>query len=546
MTDFSVVIAGKAGEGINQAGALIGEIFSSLGYKIYVYSDYPSLIRGGQNAAIIRAGKEKILAHTEKIDFVIALDQNAVNAYSGRLADKKNLVYDSSAVKSGGFGINLADIIKEEGAQPIMKNTCIIGAFCKCAGIAWPILENIITKKIKRETALNLKVAKRGYESTSELFKINKISDDILEILSGNESCGLGLVNRGLKSYLGYPMTPASGILHFLAENSAKYGLKVIHPESELSVMLMACGLIYSGEKTAVGTSGGGFCLMVEGLSMTGMAEIPIVVVMSQRPGPSTGVPTYTAQADLNFVLSAGHGEFLRFVIAPGDAEEAFSFSQIAMDLAWKYQIPAIILMDKTLSEGIYSFEPKLLEDFKIGDAALWDEKDGYKRYAYTQTGVSPMAFPGQRNAVIKVNSYEHDDYGITVEEADKIKGMQEKRFKKQDFIKEDVKKLNPVRIYGDKSSSTAVICWGSNKGVAVETAKNLGLKVIQPIILSPFPGEELKDALKGSKKVYCVENNITGQLAGLARSCGVKIDSLILKYDGRPFTVEELTERLK
>ena len=287
---------------------------------------------------------------------------------------------------------------------------------------------------------------------------------------------------------------------------------------------------------------------MTEGLSLAGMAEIPVVIVLGQRPGPSTGLPTYTCQTELQFALYAGQGEFARFMVAPGDAEEAYYWSTLALDIAWKYQMPSFILTDKSLSESNYSFNAQskcFLTENKM-NPALWDKKGQYKRYQNTDSGISPLAFPAQKDAVVKVNSYEHDEAGLTTEEADVTKVMQDRRLNKGNLLAEELKKYQTVQVYGKKDAKTALVCWGSNKGVCIELGEKLGLRIVQPVVLSPFPMESFTEALKGAEKTIYVENNATGQLAGITTGYGFKADKKILKYDGRPFTLEELEKELR
>ena len=547
MDEFSLLIGGKAGDGINQASLLLARLLGQLGYHIYVYLDYPSLIRGGHNFSVVRASKNKIAAHRDGIDFLIALNQDTVDLHKKNLKDQSRIIYDSSSAKTKeGTGLPLTEIMKEENAPDVMRNSCLIGAFAKSAGIEWEPLERSIRKNLPRETDLNLKLALRGYKGTDENLKIPSLKQKILPVLSGNEAIGLGLVDAGLNTYLAYPMTPSSGILHFLANIANEFNLKVIHPENEIAVMLMALGCSYAGEKAAVGTSGGGFCLMTEGLSLSAMAELPIVVIICQRSGPSTGIPTYTAQGDLQFVLSAGHGEFIRFVVAPGDAEQAYNWASLAMKLSWKYQVPSIILSDKTLSEGSYSFDIDSLQTAGDLQTAIWDREKPYGRYLDTETGVSPSTFVPDRDAVIKVNSYEHDEYGITTEAPDKAKLMHEKRIRKKKSLTSELEQYKVVECYGNQNSSTALLCWGSNKGACAELGDKLGLKVIQPVVLSPFPAKQLEEALNGIGKIISVENNVTGQLTKLMKCYGLNVDEKILKHDGRPFSLDELEDKLE
>ncbi len=546
MDELSILIGGKAGDGINQAGLLIAKLFNQLGYRVYVYIDYPSLIRGGHNFSIIRVSKNRISAHRDKIDFILALNQDTVNFHNKRLKDSTRIIFDSDLVQAPGMGLSLKNILKEESAPVITGNSVLIGALAKSIGIKWEVLEDVFRRNLSKETDLNLALAKRGYSEAKELLRVDIPEQDILPVLTGNEAIGLGLLSGGLESYIAYPMTPSSGILHFLADVAEDFNLKVIHPENEIAVMLMSLGFSYAGEKVAVGTSGGGFCLMIEGLSLSGMAELPVVIVVSQRPGPSTGIPTYTSQGDLGFILNAGHGEFVRFVAAPGDVDEAFYWSKLALNISWKIQIPSIIISDKALSEGSFSFDKTAINALKEEGPLLWDKKEIYKRYLDTKDGISPLAYPSVKDAVIKVNSYEHDQNGITTEDPDIATAMYRKRLRKQTKLINELEKHEVVKTYGKKSSSTALLCWGSNKGICKEVAELLGIKVIQPIVLSPFPLEQFKNALVGVKKLIAVENNATSQLVKLINSYGLDVDNKILKYDGRPFSLEELEAEVK
>jgi Pyruvate:ferredoxin oxidoreductase and related 2-oxoacid:ferredoxin oxidoreductases, alpha subunit len=345
-------------------------------------------------------------------------------------------------------------------------------------------------------------------------------------------------------------MTPTSNVLHVLAGLADELGVTVVHPENEIAVMLMALGSAYAGKKTAVGTSGGGFCLMTEGFSLSGMSEVPVVVVMGQRTGPSTGVPTYTAQTDLNFMMYAGQGEFPRFIVAPGDTGEAFAWSSAAVKIAWKCQVPAVILVDKTLCEGTYSFSREMQELPEITpvqpDETRLTENGHYLRYAYTDSGISPMKFPPVKDAVIKVNGYAHDEAGITTENAEVIALMTEKRIKKQKFLEKEVFSLPCVYTGGNAGSRDALVCWGSNKGVCLEVAGKMGIRMVQPVVLSPFPKDSVNDALSGVDRCIVVEDSSTGQLPGLLACHGIPVHHTILKYDGRPFSVEGLEQKVR
>ena len=546
MSEYSVLIGGQAGDGIRQAGTLIAHLFSFLGYRIYFWDDYPSLIRGGHNFSIIRASDRKIGAHTNHVDILVALTPATVEKHKWRLKPGGLLIYDTDAFKSEGLGLPLTGIVKQAGGKPIMRNVAALGAIARALGIDWPTLENVVRAEVAKQTDLNLAVARASFDQAGEpRLRVEHLPSEPLPLLPGNEAIGLGAVCAGLKLYISYPMTPSSSLLHFLAQNEEALGVVVYHPENEIAAVVTAIGGAYAGARTMVGTAGGGFALMVEGLSLAAQNESPVVFFVSQRPGPSTGLPTYTSQSDLFFILNAGHGEFVRFAVAPGDPDEAFVLTGLAMNTAWKYQIPAFVISDKNLSESTFSFESKGNE---VGrdEAPMWKGKGQYRRYERDQGGVSPLAFPGTPGAVVKVNSYEHDEYGITTEEADKTAEMQDKLLAKRKGLTEDVDSMEAVKVYGSRNSSRALVTWGSTKGACVEVAETLGLRVVQPVVVEPLPVRQIERALDGAETVIGVENNATACLSRLLGCHGIKVHETILKYDGRPFTVDDLSERLK
>jgi len=530
MHELSLLIGGEAGFGIDRSGAVIGRLFNGMGYRIYIYRDYPSIIRGGHTFSIIRASQERIAAHQDKVDFVVALNPETLELHKSKLKKDCTCIYDSEQIgslpTSCCLGLPFSKFIKEENAPDVMRNTCAIGALARAVGIEFGILEDTLKKEFPKEIDLNLKVAQRGYREARELVKIDALQQESLPLLTGNQAIALGLIKGGLNAYLAYPMTPSSPILHYLARIANNFGLDVIHPESEISVILMALGYIYAGKKAAVGTSGGGFCLMTEALSLAGMAELPIVIVLGQRPGPSTGLPTYSAQTELHFALNAGQGEFSRLVVAPGDAEEAFYW-------------------DKNMGESVFNLDINMVEDIPEESPFLWDGKSPYRRYLFTENGVSPLAFPPAQDVIIKVNSYEHDENGITTEDPQQTGQMQDKRMRKEKFLREDLENIKAVNRYESQNKDTALLCWGSNKGVCVEIGKKLGISVIQPVVLNPFPVKQFKQALSGVKRLISVENNATGQMTKLVNNYGFDVYEKILKYDGRAFNLEELEGKI-
>jgi len=547
MEDFSVLIGGKAGDGINSAGLVIAHLLNHVGYRVYMYFDYPSLIKGGHNFAIVRATPGKTGAHRDRVDFILALNNDTVRYHKGLAHPGTVTVYHADNVRSEGTGVRVNEILLAESAPPIMGNSAIIGAFAKTAGIPWNVVEEVFMRHLPKGTAKNLAVARRAFDAAGEKVTIPRIGNPPLPLVTGNEAIGLGLIDGGLEAYVAYPMTPTSNLLHFLAEQSQVYPMTVVHPENEISVIIMALGFAYAGRKTAVGTSGGGFCLMTEGVSFSGQAEIPVVIVLGQRTGPSTGLPTYTGQTELYFACHAGQGEFPRLVVAPGDAEEAYEWSSAAVKIAWKYQVPAIILVDKTLCEGTYCFDDSEIAGYSAepGFTQAIPGPD-YGRYRNTPDGISPVLYPGSQDTVVKVNSYTHDESGVTTEDAGMTTLMAGKRMRKRYELAAELDRMVQVAVSGNTAGRTALVAWGSNKGVASEVAGPLGLRLVRPLVLSPFPKRQMEGALSGVTRVITVEDNSEGQLAGLLSAHGFSVGSQVLKYDGRPFTVEELTGKVR
>lgn len=617
---FSVLVGGKAGDGINEAGNMIARLMNRLGYRVYVEVDYPSLIRGGHNFSIVRCAREKVGCRTDVLDVVMALNDETVERHAHRLGRSGTLVVDTGAVTSvtvdepeasaedepgasgdeghaasdGGdepaardgrivMGVAITAILKELGAPPVMRNTCLLGAFCRVADVGWDVLEDTIRHHVPRALEKNLEVARRGYDATRRRTTLPSLDLPALPVMNGNEAVGLGLIRGGCTAYVAYPMSPSTGLLHFMAHVAAECRLKVVQPENEIAVALMALGMAYSGERAAVGTAGGGFCLMTEGVSLAGQAELPLVLMVAQRPGPSTGLPTYTTQADLHFVLNAGQGEFPRLVVAPGNAEEAYYWSAVAMGLAWRHQTPAFVLADKALCEGSYSLDTDALPQLPGFEVTLWDGVSPYRRYARLDDdagrsaaldgsgsgetlggsgrapdaatlpraasvppGVSPLAFPPLPGEVVKVDSYEHDELGITTEDGSVTVLMEEKRSRKWRGLADDIDSVEAVKVRGDRDAATALLCWGSNGGVCREAADELGLRMVQPLVLAPFPAGQFERALDGVQRLVCVENNLGGQLARLLRQHGFDSDDAIRRYDGRSFSLEELVAGVK
>jgi 2-oxoglutarate ferredoxin oxidoreductase subunit alpha len=543
MQEYNILIGGQAGQGSRKAGLVIAKILNQLGYKIYIYDDYQSLIRGGHSFSKIRASKKDVSCDGEGIDILLCLNKETLDLHKKELNENALVLFNEDKLSfKNGIGVKIETIAKEAGGSSIMANTALLGAFAKVVGIEFEFLKEILKKEFNKHSVINLKIAKKAYDSVDGKIKIKPLKGKVMPLLTGNEALSLGAVQAGLESYFAYPMTPATGVLHFLANNNL--GVRTIQLENEISVIISAIGAAYSGEKSMVGTSGGGFALMTEGISLAAMAETPVVVVESQRAGPASGVPTYSAQADLSFVLNAGHGDIVKFTVAPGDVNEAYFWGGELLNLAWKYQTPAVLLVDKNLSEGTSNLDTSI--KVKEGKTNLWNKKGEYLRYKNTGSGVSPLAFPGSK-AIVKATSYEHDEYGLTIEDSEKeIKKMQDKRLKKFESMKAEVLKMkNAINVFGNKKSDTVLFTFGSTKGVVKEVAEELGVKMIQIVMLEPFPIEQVLKEVKGAKRIFTVEENALGQLAKLLALNGIDVDETILKYTSRPILKNELKKIL-
>lgn len=545
--ELSVLIGGKAGEGINIAGQIIAQLLARLGMRVCMYYDNPSRIKGGHNFAIIRGVKEAVGCVRDRVDIILAMDQQTIIRHQEKLAPDGVIIFNADVANHpDGIGLAVRDLLLAVQAPQIMANSLIIGAFVRSAGIDPYIADEVIRKANPKETALNLVVAHAGYAESEPRIMTPIYPHPTLPVLTGNEATAIGLVEAGIAWYMAYPMSPTSNLLTFFAHHSTETRVRVLQPESETAALLMALGAAYAGSRAAVGTSGGGFCLMTEALGFSGIAEIPAVVILGQRAGPSTGLATYSAQADLQFALTAGQGEFPRLVVAPGDLAEVRYWSQAIVDLAWKYQLPAILLPDRILCEGVFTLDPASVAPYIVESFPDEPGTDPYLRYAYTPTGVSPMKFPPSPGSVIRINSHVHDTDGITAEEEEITRAMADKRAQKMETLRREIEAMDPVHLGGDPQGTTGLLCWGSNKGICNELGIRLGLRVIQPVVLCPFPRDAIKNAMQGIDRLIAVETNETGQLSRLMREYGYHPDEAILKYDGRPFTLETLESELR
>jgi 2-oxoglutarate ferredoxin oxidoreductase subunit alpha len=544
---FTFLVGGKAGEGVKKAGSVAAHIFSSMGRYIFQMDDYMSLIRGGHNFSVVSTSPRWITSQYMKADLVVNFDKRSCDTHINDIANGGIIIFNSDEQESvDGIGVPLSSEAEKYPMKKLMYGVGAVAILSSTIGLSKDQMNQNIKNQYPRGIEDNIKFADTIYDmvkfSCQNKYPLER-GEKERPIITGNDAISLGAIAGGLDAYYGYPMTPASSILHFLAKQAKNFGLAVVHAESELAVINMAIGSAFTGARSMVGTSGGGFALMTEGISLAGITETPILCVLSMRPGPATGVPTYTEQADLNFALSAGHGDFLRIVASPGTVEEAYYLTAELLDLVWKFQTPGILLTEKHLSESSMTINLNI-NDTKWAEPKMHNG-GSYKRYKDTEDGISPMLFPPSKE-IIKWNSYEHDEIGITTENADMIVKMHNKRDKKLRKLIEHLKTQDTVNIIRG-GHPTNIFTYGSTYMSVLEALKHgdSNPTIVQPIYLSPLPIWELKE-FKNQDNVV-IEQSITGQFASLlSEKAGLNIRSVIKRYDGRPFDPIELSIKIK
>ncbi len=543
---FTFLVGGEAGHGVKKAGSVAAGIFADMGRSVFQMDDYQSLIRGGHNFSVVSTAADRITSHYMKADLAVALDERSYRMHREHLAGDGIMVFNADQVEDGqGVGLPLSaeagkharpDLILGVGAVAVLA--CALGWDGEKAG---QLIEEVYPGGAEDNVAYAGRIYELAKGKLKGRFEL-AAGDRRRPVLSGNQAIGLGALAAGLDAYFAYPMTPASPLLHFLAERAEEFGIAVMHPESEVAVANIAIGAAAAGARAMVGTSGGGLALMDEALSLAGMTETPLLCILGSRPGPATGVPTYTEQGDLKFALYKGHGEYPRIVASPGCIEEAYRLAAELLDLAWRFQTPAIMITEKHLAESCMTVELDLKE--APWAEAVRHQDSEYRRYQDTDDGISPVLFPPS-DQVIKWNSYEHDQAGITTEEAGIIARMHDKRFRKGESLVRHMKEMQTVNIYGQ--SGPLIFTYGSSTLSVLEAMRVLEVnaRVVQPVYLEPLPIWDLEKYL-GSAPIV-VEQSRTGQFANLLRE---KLDmepaAVIRRYDGRPFEPEELARQIK
>lgn len=554
--EFNILVGGSAGQGMDTISDFLEKVLKLKGYYVFSNKDYMSRARGGNNFTQIRVSEEPIYTHSNKLDFIIALDKNTAEFHVDRLQEKGAILLDEG-VKFEHEKVISLPLVKLSNELGLSRafGMMAIGVTMKYFGLSLDGFERFIpTKYTEQVRNINIEAVKKGYDLIDSRYDaVNNEGADTL-LLNGNTSIALGAMAAGLNFYSAYPMTPATSVMTYLSKKQVEAGIVVEQVEDEIAAINMAIGASYAGARAMTGSSGGGFSLMVEALGLAGIMETPLVVVDSQRPGPATGLPTRTEQSDLSFLLTASHGEFPRMVMSVRNAEDAFYQTFRALNLAEKYQTLALILTDQYLADAKVTVPTFKLDDLKIenhiADGKVLAEGEDYKRYKLTDNGISPRLIPGKvPGQVVLVDSDEHDEYSHITESAEVRIAQMEKRMNKLELMKKDM--LEP-EYFGVESPEILLVGWGSTYGAlkeAIEILKGEGVKIgaLSFGDIYPLPTEKLTKYASKAKAIVNVEQNYTGQLGKLiTQETGILMNKSILKYDGRQINGEELVARVK
>ncbi|HXK71979.1 MAG TPA: 2-oxoacid:acceptor oxidoreductase subunit alpha [Clostridia bacterium] len=548
---YNLLIGGAAGQGIDTTSAILEKILKRAGYSVFTCRDFMSRIRGGHNFYLMRFGEKEVISHSYNLDGIIAMDEETINIHSNELKKDGFILCDTSIEieDSRILKIAMEDIAKKLGNIRV-SGSIAIGAVLKLFNEDYSNIEEVLQSFLdERYVDINLKAVKAGYDSIETRYPRLKGRFDDWMLLSGSNAIALGAIAAGIKFYSAYPMSPATPIMGYLATKGRDCGIVVEQAEDEIAAINMAIGASYAGARSMTATSGGGFSLMVEALGLSGMAEIPLVVVNMQRPGPATGLPTRTEQGDLKFMISASQGEFPRMVIALRTHKDAFYQTVRAFNLAEKYQIPVILLGDQYLGDASATVEPYEINSIET-EYSNSEYSNEYLRYKYTKSGVSPRLIPMKSKNLVTIDSDEHDETGKITESAKVRVQMMDKRMKKLILIEQE---LHEPQFLGAVDYDILLIGWGSTYGPiseAIELLNSKKSKKYAALIFGdifPLPQKLLIEKSKKAKQIINIEQNATGQLAGLIREyTGIICSKSILKYDGRQITGEEIVKRIK
>ena len=548
---YNLLIGGSAGQGVDTTVSILEKLLKISGYHVFTSRDFMSRVRGGHNFSLIRFGVKAVLSHSDKLDGIVALNDETVEFHKSKLNSNGFILCDSKLATTDSRAIKIdMDTMAKELGNPRVSGSIAIGAILKIFGENLDRVNDVLNAFVKQQfLEINLKAVTEGYNIVQNRFPhLNGDFGDWM-ILSGSKALSLGAIAAGLKFYSAYPMSPSTPIMEYLASKSEETGIVVEQAEDEIAAINMAIGASFAGARAMTGTSGGGFSLMVEALGLSGMAEIPLVVVDVQRPGPVTGLPTRTEQSDLKFVISASQGEFPRMVIALRSHTDSFYQTIRAFHLAEKYQIPVILLSDQYLGDASATVKPFDLSQIETASPAEKNDVEGeYLRYRYTEDGISPRLIPSKTDHLVSADSDEHDERGLITESSEVRIKMMDKRMKKLEKLRME---LQEPEFLGAQSFETLFVGWGSTYGPLAEAVELLNQtekgKYAALVFgdIYPLPQILLKEKAAQAQQIINIEQNATGQLADLIREqTGICCTSSILKYDGRQISGEEIVEK--
>jgi 2-oxoglutarate/2-oxoacid ferredoxin oxidoreductase subunit alpha len=555
--DYNVLIGGAAGQGMETMASILEKILHRKGFEVFTIRDYMSRVRGGHNFIQVRFGNEKLTSHRDTLDVIIALNSETIVLHEAGLSPEGFILCDEDIQMDNQKIVKLAlKTAAKEAGNPKAYGSAAIGALLKLFSINTEDIYEVLCRFLTEEVAeQNIKALNNGFQlAGNSIMEAKALKRQKTLLIDGNEAIALGALAAGCRFYSAYPMTPSTSIMNYLAAKMKDAEIVVEQAEDEIAAINMAIGASYAGARAMTGTSGGGFALMVEGLGLAGMLEIPLVIAEIQRPGPVTGFPTRTEQGDLKFVISASQGEFPRMVIALRNPVDAFYQTVRAFNLADKYQIPVILLGDQYLADysttiPLFDFGRVQIDRYLADDDYKGDRE--YRRYEITGTGISPRIIPGKfPGKTVLVDSDEHDESGHITESAQMRTRMNNKRLKKLEYLS---KELEEPEFIGEDDCDILLLAWGSMHGPVSEAVRLLNSKDGKrygALIFGdiwPLPHKLLMEKALTAEFIINIEQNATGQLASIVREVtGIKCDSHILKYDGRPLSSEEIAQNLK
>jgi len=574
INDMSFRIGGEAGQGVESSGANFAKAVSRAGLYTMAVPDYYSRIRGGHNFFTIRVAAQPVFAVKDHIQVLIALNAETVARHVSQLVPGGALIVDKGLTFEGallqGHDLRLlqaplSEIAKAEGDE-VMVNTAGLAVMAGLTGFELDYVMDVIADGFSNKgmgiVEANRRVASAAYTWVRQYhpdfpWQIQARPDARRMTVSANQAFALGALMAGCKFVAGYPMTPTTPVLEYMAQHADEWGLVMKQAESEIAAINMVIGAANAGVRAMTATSGGGFDLMTEGLSLAGMMETPVVIFLGQRPGPATGLPTRSNQADLNLALNAGHGEFSRIILSPHTLPEFYACGVRAFNLAEKYQCPVIVLSDhlisnsyQTVEADAFNLENAVIDRGLLLSAADIDTQPDYKRFKLTDDGISPRAIAGSsKNAIFLTTGDEHDEAGHITEDPVIATRMAEKRLAK---LKSAVHEMRQPFRYGPEEADLTLVCWGATFGPVVEAVKELAIKGVQANALGfvdiwPFPADLARAALQNAKHLVSVEANATGQFTHLLKAeTGIQVQQQILRYDGRGFTPDYILARLE